>query len=156
MRQLSLLYTGNQQCYSVRYSPFDNSLLACVSCDKFGISGGASVFIIQVSFTNNPKSFLHLKYNYWINNKHQERAFLDSKFAIVESYRTNHSLFDIDWSPIDQSLLLSGNGDGSVSVWKYDLNNNNNMRKPVFSNRHHNKEVYSVMWEPSGISIFLF
>ncbi len=37
MRQVSLLYTGNQQCYSVRYSPFDSSLLACVTCDKFGL-----------------------------------------------------------------------------------------------------------------------
>ena len=87
MRQLSLLYTGNQQCYSIRYSPFDNSLLACVSCDKFGISGNASLFLIQ----------------------HQERAFLDSKFSIVESFRSVATLFDVDWSPVDPTLLLTGN-----------------------------------------------
>lgn len=134
MRQLSLLYTGNQQCYNVKYSPFDNSLLACVSCDKFGISGGASIFFMR----------------------HEESAFLDSKFSIVESYKANHTLFDLDWSPQDPTLLLTGNGDGSVSLWKYDINNNNNVRRPTFTTRNHAKEVYSVMWEPSGMRSYHF
>lgn len=127
MRHLSLLYTANQQCYGIRYCPFDNSILACVSCDKFGISGSASVYIIQ----------------------HLERAFLDSKFSIIESFKFNASLFDIDWSPTDPSLLLTANGDGSIAVWKWPLINPLE-RRPLFVSKQHNKEVYSAQWEPSG------
>lgn len=127
MRQLSLLYTANQQCYGVKYSPFDNSILACVSCDKFGISGSASLYIIQ----------------------HSERAFLDSKFSIVESFKFNTSLFDVDWSPTDPSLLLTANGDGSIAIWKWPMTNSV-QRKPLHLLRQHNKEVYTAQWEPSG------
>lgn len=127
MRQLSLLYTGNQHCYSVRYSPFDNSLMACVSCDKFGISGSASLYIIQL----------------------EERAFLESKFSVIESYRLNKSMFDVDWSPQDATLLLTANGDGSIAIWKFPAQNNLE-RKPIYLLRQHNKEVYTVQWEPSG------
>lgn len=121
MRQLSLLYTGNQQCYGVKYSPFDNSVLACVSCDKFGLSGSASLFILQYA----------------------ESAFLNSKFQINESYRSNVSLFDVDWSPTDPTLLLTANGDGSVSVWRFPSSQPFD-RKPVLSQRQHTKEIYSV------------
>jgi peroxin-7 len=127
MRQLSLLYTANQQCYNVRYSPFDNSTLACVSCDKFGMSGSASLNILQ----------------------YKERAFLDSKFSIVESFKYKTCMFDLDWSPTDSSLLLTANGDGTVGLWKYPLINTLE-RKPVFIQKQHSKEVYAVQWEPSG------
>ena len=121
MRQLSLLYTGNQQCYSVKYSPFDSSLLACVSCDKFGLSGSASLYILQYA----------------------ENSFLNSKFQINESFRCNFSLFDVDWSPTDPTLLLTANGDGSVSVWRWPTPNSLD-RKPIFTQRQHSKEIYSV------------
>jgi peroxin-7 len=139
MRQLSVLYTGNQQCYSVRYSPFDNSLLACVSCDKFGLSGSSSLYILQ----------------------YVENSFLNSKFQINESFRSNVTMFDCDWSPVDPQLLLTANGDGSVSVWKWPNNNNNsttsaNDRKSMLTQRQHSKEIYSVQWEPSGMRSYHF
>jgi peroxin-7 len=133
MRQLSLLYTANQQCYNIKYSPFDNSILACVSCDKFGISASASLNILQ----------------------YKERSFLDSKFSIIESFRYKTCIFDVDWSPVDSSLILTANGDGTVALWKYPLINTFE-RKPVFIQKKHNKEVYSVQWEPSGMRSYHF
>ena len=131
MRQLSVLYTGNQQGYSVRYSPFDNSLLACVSCDKFGLSGSSSLYIM----------------------KYADNSFLNSKFSIVDSFKCNYSMFDVEWAPIESSLLLTANGDGSVSIWKWP---NENDRKPLFTQKQHNKEVYSINWEPSGMRMYHF
>lgn len=134
MRQLSVLYTGNQQGYSIRYSPFDSNLLACVACDKFGLSGSSSLIML----------------------KYTENAFMSSQFEIVESFKNNSTMFDVDWAPIDPSLLVTGNGDGSVSVWKYPMENKNMERKPVFNQRQHHKEVYSVNWEPSGMRMYHF
>lgn len=134
MRQLSVLYTGNQQGYSVRYSPFDNSLLACVCCDKFGLSGSASLCLL----------------------KYTENAFMSSKFEIVESFKTPYSMFDVDWAPIDPSLLLTANGNGSISIWKYPLENKMFERKCLFNKQEHVKEVYSVHWEPSGMRMYHF
>ena len=132
MRLVSVLYTADQQCYSVRYSPFDSSVLACVSCDKLGVTRSASLFIAQ----------------------YEDNFFVDSKFSIVESYRCKNGLFDVDWSPTDQSLLLTGNGDGSISLWKWPSVNFE--RKAVASQKEHSKEVYSVQWEPSGMRAYHF
>ena len=145
MRQLSLLYTANQQCYSIKYSPFDSSLLACVSCDKFGMAGSASLYMI----------------------KYQESAFLASKLSIIESFKSNSSLFEVDWSPTEPNLLLTANGDGSISIWRWPFNNNKTSgddktmaaatttpsattlqeyRKPVYNQLQHKKETHSVQW----------
>ncbi len=124
---------GNQQGYSVRYSPFDNRLLACVSCDKFGLSGSSSLYILQ--FADN--------------------SFLSSRFEIIESFKSNFSMFDVEWAPIDPTLLLTANGDGSVSIWKFPIDKNGE-RKSIFSQRQHTKEVYSVNWEPSGMRMYHF
>ncbi len=105
----------------MKYSPFDSSLLACVSCDKFGLSGSASLFVLQYA----------------------ENAFLNSKFQINESYRSNVSLFDVDWSPTDPNLLLTANGDGAVSVWRYPPTQPFD-RKAIVSQRQHTKEINSV------------
>ena len=94
---------------------------------KIGISGNASLMIIQ----------------------YQENFFLDSKFTIVESFRSNNALFDVDWSPIDPGLLLTAGGDGSIAIWKWDIRSNLE-RKPLYLQKEHAKEVYSVQWEPSG------
>ena len=65
MRQLSLLYTGNQQCYSVCYSPFDSSLLACVTCDKFGWYYFKKQYIFRV------KCRFLCKTQFFISNKYE-------------------------------------------------------------------------------------
>lgn len=104
--------------------------MACVSCDKFGLAGSASLYILR----------------------YEERAFLESKFSVIESFRLTKSMFDVDWSPVDPALLLTANGDGSIAVWRWPALNNLD-RKPVHLLRQHNKEVYSVRWEPSGMKI---
>ena len=87
--------------------------------------------------------------------QHQENVFIDSKFSIIESFRCNKTLFDVEWSPVDKDLLLSAGGDGSIAIWKWDQNRNIE-RKPQFIQKQHTKEVYSVQWEPSGIKFIIF
>ncbi len=134
MRQLSVLYTGNQQGYSVRYSPFDNNLLACVACEKFGLTGSSSLLML----------------------KYTENAFMSSQFEITEVFKNPTTMFDVDWSPIDPMLLVTGNGDGSVSVWKYPMTSRMSERKALLNQCQHKKEVYSVNWEPSGMRMYHF
>ena len=81
--------------------------------------------------------------------QHQENFLIDSKFSIIESFRNNSTLFDVDWSPVEQDLLLTAGGDGSIHLWKWN-NRMNFERKPQFIKKDHLKEVYSVQWEPSG------
>ena len=139
MRQVSLLYTANQQCYSVRYSPFDSSVLACVSCDKLGTDGGASLYIIKL----------------------QESALFASKFSIIESFKMNTCLFDVDWSPTDQELLATANGDGSISIWRWPASSSgpaaksgpiSQDRKPVYTQTQHKKEVQTIQWSVEALS----
>jgi peroxin-7 len=120
---------GNQQCYSIRYCPQDPHFIACVSCDNFGISGAASIYILEL----------------------EENDIFASKFTVNDSYRFTSTLFDIDWSPVDKHLLCTGNGDGSVAVWRYPLPRNLRVVTPfVKATEVHQKEVYSVQWEPNG------
>jgi len=66
-------------------------------------------------------------------------------------------MFDCDWSPVDPSLILTANGDGSVSIWKYSLDgSNNDNRKSMLTQRQHTKEIYSAQWEPSGMRSYHF
>jgi len=37
--------------------------------------------------------------------QYQENFFLDSKFSIVELFRSYNAMFDVDWSPTDTGLL---------------------------------------------------
>ncbi len=105
-----------------------------MSCDKFGLTGSASLYFL----------------------KYTENSFLSGNFSIVESFKSPVSMFDVDWSPNDPSLLVTGNGDGSVNVWKYPLPERARERKALFNQRQHNKEVYCVNWEPSGMRMYHF
>lgn len=128
MRQISRLYTPNQQCYGVQYAPNNNTLIACVTCDKFGLSGAASLCFI----------------------KHSENTFIESKFSIVDSYKFGSSLFDLDWSHSDPHLLVTANGDGSIAIWKWPTDPHSLERKPLHISKQHSREVYTAKWEPSG------
>lgn len=81
---------------------------------------------------------------------------MSSQFEIVESFKSPYSMFDVDWAPIDPTLLVTGNGDGSISVWKFPMEDKKSDRKALFNQRQHQKEVYSVNWEPSGMRMYHF
>jgi len=81
---------------------------------------------------------------------------MSSQFEIAEVFKNPTTMFDVDWSPVDPSLLVTGNGDGSVSVWKYPMTNRMSDRKALLNQSQHKKEVYSVHWEPSGMRTYHF
>lgn len=128
MRQLCQVYTGNQQSYSVRYSPFDSRFIACASNDNFGINGSSSLFILE----------------------YIENDIFASKFTVNDSLRFPVSIFDVDWSPIDRNLLVTGNGDGSIAVWRWPRVSNDLNSLPYVKTQKHEKEVYNVQWETTG------
>jgi peroxin-7 len=98
------------------------------ACDNFGISGGASLYFLRL----------------------EENSFFASKFVIQDSYKFGVSIFDVDWSPVDRSLLLTGNGDGSIAVWRWPLPDTHRNTLPYIKSIQHQKEVYTVEWEPTA------
>jgi peroxin-7 len=134
MRQLTQLYTADQQCHSVSYSPHDSSLLACVSNDMFGMAKSSSLSIL----------------------KYSENVLIASKFEITEHYKSANYLNDVQWSPAEGNILLTACSDGSVNLWNYSSDSFNQNRRPYVSETKHTRQVESIQWEPSGMRSYHF
>lgn len=117
--KISRFPTPGYHGYNVKFSPHVRSVLACATSQNYGISGKGSLFVLQ----QVP------------NNEIQ----LTCKFDWPDG------LFDVTWSELDQNILVSSSGDGSIQIW--------NIAKPqippVAVLRGHVKEVYGVDWSPT-------
>ncbi|XP_068135593.1 peroxisomal biogenesis factor 7 [Hyperolius riggenbachi] len=100
--------------YAVEFSPYLPTRLACAASQNYGISGPGTLFLLE-----------------------QNGAGL----ICIKSFEWSDALFDVTWSEIGESLLVTSSGDGSLQLW--DTSKPQGLVQ-VF--KEHTKEVYSVDW----------
>ncbi|KAB7504037.1 Peroxisomal targeting signal 2 receptor [Armadillidium nasatum] len=81
------IITEGYHGYNLKFSPQYN-FIALAGAENFGIKGKGSVFIYDL-FKPNP---------------------------LVQRYLYSDAIFDVSWSKVDPSLILTGSGDGCVQL----------------------------------------
>nr|CAB3264792.1 peroxisomal targeting signal 2 receptor-like [Phallusia mammillata] len=117
---MTSFHTQGLHGYSVKFSPFSPTRLACVACQQYGISGTAALLIFE--FDPN----------------------FNAPIAVTQTCKWEDGLFDVSWSELDEAVCVTAGGDGGIQVW----NITNNV--PMLVLREHEKEVYSVDWCHTG------
>eukprot|EP01121_Diplochlamys_sp_Union-15-3_P020474 TRINITY_DN7998_c0_g3_i1.p1 TRINITY_DN7998_c0_g3~~TRINITY_DN7998_c0_g3_i1.p1 ORF type:complete len:142 (-),score=17.96 TRINITY_DN7998_c0_g3_i1:58-483(-) len=115
--------------YQVRFSPFEETLLACATAQNFGIVGNGKIHILEV-VTEGPK------------------------VGVRElcSYDTNDGLYHTVWSEENENHLITGSGDGTIKLWDIKAGPNN----PLRSFEEHTSEAYSLDWNLQVRFFFFF
>ncbi|XP_015914535.1 peroxisomal targeting signal 2 receptor [Parasteatoda tepidariorum] len=111
--------TGEFHGYNVKFSPFRKNLLACAASQNYGIAGSGRLFVLDIQ-----------------NGR---------EFKVVTTRDYSDGLFDVTWSELNEQLLVTSCGDGSIQIWDYV-----SAADPVTHYRIHEKEVYSVEWNPKN------
>ncbi|EDV24475.1 Peroxisomal targeting signal 2 receptor [Trichoplax sp. H2] len=106
--------TQNRHGYSVDFSPYFADRIACVTGENFGIAGPGTLYIIDAQ----PQGLLLNKRLEW-----------------------KSSLFDCCWSEINDNIIVTCSGDGSIQIWNISADN-----APVAVMKDHLQEVYCVDW----------
>ncbi|XP_045473229.1 peroxisomal targeting signal 2 receptor [Harmonia axyridis] len=107
----------DKQCYSVRFSPNNDSLLAVATCECYGVVGGGTLFLLEITPTDTLKEILKFQYK--------------------------SSLFDVEWCDCNPNpaLVLTAGGDGSLQLWNVFAPK----RNPILLTGH-TCEVRTVNW----------
>lgn len=113
---MATFLTPNRHGYSVRFSPFRPDHLAVAASQYFGLAGGGTLFILEI--TADRKRLVELQNFHWTDG-----------------------LFDCVWSENDPMLVVTASGDGSLQLW-----NLSTPTLPPCILHEHKKEVYSVDW----------
>lgn len=83
--------TPNRHGYSVRFSPFNPDRLVVATSQYFGLAGGGTLFILDLT--------------------------PDGNLTETSSYQWSDGLFDVAWSESNASLVVSASGDGALQLW---------------------------------------
>lgn len=85
-----VLFKTELHGYSVEFSPFAETRLACATSQYFGIVGNGRQYVLDAG---------------------------DGEITKVAAFDTQDGLYDCTWSEENENVLVSGSGDGSVKVW---------------------------------------
>jgi len=76
--------------YSVEFSPFDESRLACATAQHFGIIGNGKQHILDVQ---------------------------KGRVVEINQFDTRDGLYDCSWSEENENHIAAASGDGSIKLW---------------------------------------
>ncbi|KAJ2516050.1 peroxisomal targeting signal 2 receptor [Coemansia sp. RSA 1939] len=113
--------------YSVKFSPFSDSLLAAATSANFGLVGNGKLCVLS-THAQGPAAGL----------------------APRQEYDTQDGLFDLTWSEIHENQLATASGDGSIKLWDITL-----AGYPVAKWHEHKREAMSVEWNYMSKTTFL-
>ena len=114
-------------CYSVRFSPFDPTLIAISTAQYYGIVGNGRQLICRVA--PGPQG----------------------PIQILRSFDTQDGLYDCAWNEMNQNQMVSGDGGGGIKLW--DMNTQDGY--PIAMWKEHTTEVSSVDWNLQTKDCFL-
>ncbi|KAJ1940411.1 peroxisomal targeting signal 2 receptor, partial [Linderina pennispora] len=117
--------TAGFKGYNVKFSPFNDRLLAAATSANFGLVGNGRLSVLQMCA--GPEGL-------------QPR----------QSYDTQDALFDLTWSEVHENQVATGSGDGSIKLWDITL-----QQHPVARWKEHSREVMSVEWNYTQKTTFL-
>ncbi|XP_063773480.1 peroxisomal biogenesis factor 7 isoform X2 [Pseudophryne corroboree] len=103
--------------YAVKFSPYTPTRLACAASQNYGISGCGTIFVLEQN---------------------------DVGLVCSKSFDWSDALFDVTWSEINENVLVTSSGDGSLQLW--DITK---PQGPLLVLKEHTQEVYSVDWSPT-------
>ncbi|KAG8191840.1 hypothetical protein JTE90_022829 [Oedothorax gibbosus] len=106
--------------YNIKFSPFKKNLLACAASENYGITGKGKLFVLDVQSGK-------------------------AEVNVLTTRDWPEGLYDVTWSELNPNLLVTSCCDGSIQIWDYL-----NSHAPVAYYKIHEKEVYSVDWNPQN------
>lgn len=110
-------FTSNRHGYSIRFSPFNPDQFVVASSQYYGLAGGGTLFVLEVS----------------PNGEIFQRNILE----------WSDGLFDVVWSEQDMNIVVTASGDGSLQLWN---TLDDSAKTPYCYYNEHKKEVYSIDW----------
>ena len=120
------IFRSDFACYSVKFSPFDPSLVAVSTSQYFGIVGNGRQLVCRIIPGND-------------------------QVQIVRAFDTQDGLYDCAWNEMNQNQVVSGDGGGGIKLW--DLSTRDAF--PIAMWKEHQTEVSSVDWNLQTKDCFL-
>lgn len=109
--------TSDFEFYSCKFSPFDQTKIAATQAQYYGMIGNGRLSIYDFDLNRNA-------------------------IQEIKRYPTNQGCFDVAWSEVNDNILSTAQGDGTIKFW--DLKRNDNF--PIGNINAHGGEAYSVNW----------
>ncbi|XP_028412817.1 peroxisomal targeting signal 2 receptor-like [Dendronephthya gigantea] len=104
--------------YSVQFSPYEATRLACACSQHYGLAGRGSLFILDI---------------------HRQKQ---SGMQLFRKLDWQEGLFDCCWSEVSPNIIASSSADGRIQLWDIGME----QQVPVAVFQEHLKEVYSIDW----------
>jgi len=114
---------------------------------------GFACFAVEFSPFEENKFACAAGQNFGIVGNGRQYVFVNDGrgLRIQSAFDTQDGLFDCAWSEENERILLSASGDGSLKIWDTAQPSG----RPIQSIPAHEKEVYSVHWNPMAKDTFV-
>eukprot|EP00939_MAST-03C_sp_MAST-3C-sp1_P002519 g2519.t1 len=121
-----MMFRTEFQGFSVQFSPYDGSRIACGTAQYFGVAGNGKQYVLQVDRSSGT-------------------------LRKIRAFYTQDGIYDCCWSECNPNQLVSACGDGSLKLW--DLTTRDDY--PILNYKEHTKEASCVHWNQVSKDTFL-
>ena len=134
-----IFVTPRHHPFASRWSPFQSGRLICTAASNFGLVGASALYMPPATLDTVPSP---------------EAAFLTP----LHPAPAKEAIFDLAWSEQDPQLFVTAAGDGSVTLWQQQQQQEQGagpvapLTRPM---RMHQREVSCVHWDPLKKDSFL-
>jgi peroxin-7 len=117
-------HTQGYAGYSVAYSPFFDSKIACATAANFGLAGNGRLYVLDIGGDGVVRAQAH--------------------------FDTQDGLFGLAWSETHENHIAASCGDGSIRL--FDITSDRPFPLQLF--HEHSREVYSINWNMVDKNLF--
>merc|ERR1711904_284336 len=152
--------------YSVEFSPFAETRLACAGAQHFGIIGNGKQYVLDVmgDSVRTEAQFDTQDGLYdcaWSeeNENHLVAASGDGSIKLwdvamgegrpIKNYHEHeHEVYSVDWNLVNKELFVTGAWDDKIKLWSLM----DDMSRMTY--QEHQYCIYSTIWSPNNESVF--